>query len=138
MKPPKNIKIKSPIPHEFVLDLLASLSPYTKPMFGCRSVYIPKFPEEDIIALILRDKNDYTIDNGVWIATTLEHHKSLKKELPSMRSITLFGSGPTGWQILPQSSKNFEEEVTHACELILKNDPRIGKVPKKKKAKKIK
>ncbi len=129
--------IKKTIPHEFVLDLLAKLSPYTKPMFGCVAVYVPRFPDEDKIVLILREKLDHLKDNGVWIATTKEHHKSLKKELRSMRSIRLFGAGPTGWQVLPSQNKNFEEEVNRVCDLILKEDPRVGKVPKKRKVRSL-
>jgi len=28
------------VPHEFVLDAIAALSPQTRPMFGCLAVYI--------------------------------------------------------------------------------------------------
>jgi hypothetical protein len=37
---------------------------------------------------------------------------------------------------LPASAADFEESVVSVCQLILKNDVRIGKVPKKKKPKK--
>src|SRR5215472_16997425 len=40
-----------PIPHEFVLDALAPISPWTRPMFGCLAVYV-----DEKIVLILRDK----------------------------------------------------------------------------------
>lgn len=43
----------------------------------------------------------------------------------------MFGPGPTGWQILPLDADDFEESVLKACQLVLKNDVRIGKVPKK-------
>ena len=32
------------------------------------------------------------------IATTKEHHVSLRRELPNLRSITVFGFGGSGWQ----------------------------------------
>lgn len=41
-----------------------------------------------------------------------------------------FGPGPTGWQVLPVNSDDFEESVIKACQLVIKRDPRIGKVPK--------
>jgi hypothetical protein len=132
--PMSNMKmlVKKTIPFDFVVDELASLSPYVKPMFGAYAIYI-----ENKIVLILRDKNQ-DFDSGVWLATTIEHHSSLQKVFPSMRSISIFGPGPTGWQSLPLDSEDFEESVLRACELILKNDVRIGKIPKLKKSKKLK
>lgn len=126
-KPPK---IKKPPPHEFVLDALTEAGPTTRPMFGCLAVYVG-----EKIVLILRDKGDRATrtDDGVWLATTQEHHKSLKKDFPSMRSIRLFADGgPTGWQCLPVESETFEEEALRACELVLRGDTRIGKIPAKK------
>ncbi|HEY1464711.1 MAG TPA: hypothetical protein VGF44_14940 [Terriglobales bacterium] len=119
------------IPHEFVLDALSELDPWTRSMFGCLAVYV-----DEKIVLALRDRPSYTEDNGVWIATVVEHHKSLKKELPNMRSIGVFGKDVTGWQILPVTAPDFEESALHVCELILKRDPRIGKIPKSKKRRK--
>lgn len=116
------------IPFAFVLDELLDLQPYTKPMFGCTAIYIG-----EKIVFILRDRESNPEDNGVWIAAISEHHDELKKILPSMRSLQLFGPGPTGWQVIPSDSPSFEEEALRACELAAKNDPRIGKIPKRKK-----
>ena len=113
------------MPFEFVLECLYSKSPVVKPMFGCHAVYI-----DEKIMFILRDREDVPEDNGVWIATTKEHHESLKKDFPSMRSISVLGSGVTGWQVLPVTSDDFEESVVKACEFVLKGDFRIGKIPK--------
>ena len=112
------------IPHEFVLDAIAPLSPWTRPMFGCLAVYV-----EDKIVVILRDKRDGTADNGVWLATTAEHHESLRRKFPNLRSIRVLGKKVTGWQVLPADAPDFEEAALHACELIVARDPRIGKVP---------
>jgi len=117
-------KRRKVVPHEFVLDALLALSPVTRPMFGCLAVYI-----EDRIVLILRDKRDKTADNGVWLVTTQEHHESLRREFPNMRSIHVLGRDVTGWQVLPADAPDFEEAALHACELIVRRDPRIGKVP---------
>jgi len=38
-------------------------------MFGCLAVYV-----KEKIVLILRDRRDETADNGVWLATTEDHH----------------------------------------------------------------
>jgi hypothetical protein len=118
------VKQRKAIPHEFVLDAIAPLSPETRPMFGCLAVYV-----EDKIVLILRDKRDETEDNGVWLATTEKHHESLRREFPNMRSIQVFGKEVTGWQVLPADAPDFEEAALHACELIVARDPRVGKVP---------
>jgi hypothetical protein len=119
-----SVKQRKAIPHEFVLDALASLSPRTNPMFGCLAVYAG-----DKIMLVLRDKREKTADNGVWLATTQEHHDSLRREFPNMRSIGVLGKKVTGWQLIPADTPDFEEAALHACELILAGDERIGKVP---------
>jgi len=120
-------KPRKPVPHEFVLEALVVLSPATRLMFGCMAVYVgPK------IVLALRDRPTSTADNGVWLATTQEHHESLRAEFPNMRSIGVLGKDITGWQILPADAPDFEESAFRACELILAKDPRIGKVPKRR------
>jgi hypothetical protein len=112
-------------PHPFVLEALEALSPRTNPMFGCLAVYIG-----EKIVLILRDKGG-TPDDGVWLATTPEHHQSLRAEFPHMRSIQALANGRvTGWQVLPADAPDFEEASLRACELIAARDPRIGKIPK--------
>ena len=118
------VKQRKPVPHAFVLDALAALSPRTNPMFGCLAIYVG-----DKIVLILREKRDQTADNGVWLATTKEHHPSLRREFPNMRSIQVLGKKVTGWQVIPANAEDFEQAALHACELVLAGDPRIGKVP---------
>jgi hypothetical protein len=113
-------------PFDFVLDELSAQEPWTRPMFGCHAVYV-----EDKIVLILRDKGRPACDDGVWVATTEAHHASLRRELPSLRSITVLASGGvTGWQILPVEADDFEESVLRVCALVRAGDVRIGKVPK--------
>src|SRR5260370_5858281 len=97
-------------------------------MFGCLAVYVGQK-----IVLILRDRPKKKADNGVWLATTQEHHKSLRREFPNMRSIRLLRKKVTGWQVLPADAADFEEAALSACELILAGDPRIGKVPKSRR-----
>ena len=117
-------KQRKPIPHPFVLDAISTLSPYTRPMFGCLAIYV-----KDKIVLILRDKPKSAADNGVWLATTQEHHQSLRREFPNMRSIQVLGKRVTGWQVLPVDASDFESAALRACELVLAGDPRIGKIP---------
>jgi hypothetical protein len=128
MKPARDTflrgKPRSRVPHEFVLDALEPIGPVTKPMFGCLAVYV-----KEKVVLILRDRRDHPADNGVWLATTAEHHDSLRRDFPHMRSIQMFGTPMTSWQLLPADAGDFEESAVHACELVLARDPRIGKVP---------
>ena len=125
MKDPLNVRPKKPPPHAFVLEALADVVTQTRPMFGCLALYV-----HDKIVLILRDKRDGSADDGVWLATTAEHHASLRQEFPSMRSIALLGREVTHWQLLATDTPDFEEAALRACELIAARDPRIGKVPK--------
>lgn len=122
------IKARKPIPFVFVLDELENLHPVVRPMFGCHAIYMG-----EKIMLILRDKESEAQDNGVWIATMAEHHESLRKEFPSMRSIQLLGKGETNWQVLPSSAPDFEESAMHACQLVRSGDERIGKIPKSRR-----
>ena len=119
---------KKKVPFEFVLDELANLEPWTRPMFGCTAVYVG-----ERIVFILRDKNKKDADDGVWVATTKQHHSSLRRELPNLRSIRVLGAGVTGWQILPVDAADFEESVRMACALVRAGDARIGKVPQPRK-----
>jgi hypothetical protein len=124
------LKNTKPIPFDFVVERLHKLSPQVRPLFGCHAVYI-----NEKIVLALRKKNNSEEDNGVWIATTSEHHSSLRKDFPSIRSIKIFGVENSGWQVLPQQADDFEESAMKLCDLIISMDVRIGKIPKKKKKK---
>lgn len=123
------VKQRKRVPYEFVLEVLAPVSPWTRPMFGCVAIYV-----EDKIVLCLRDKQTSPADNGVWIATTVEHHDTLRHEFPNMRSVGVLGKPVTGWQVLAADTPDFEEAALRACELILAHDPRIGKVPASRRA----
>jgi len=129
VRPPEAIvtRKKAP-PFSFVLDELDELQPHTNPMFGCTAVYVG-----EKIVLILRERPTRPEDNGVWVATTREHHDSLRAELPSLSSIGVLSEGGiTGWQKLPADGADFEDEVLRACALVRAGDPRIGKIPKRK------
>jgi hypothetical protein len=129
---PSHQKAKS-VPFTFVLEAIAPLVFETRPMFGCLAVYV-----QDKIVLILRERPNHKADNGVWLATTEEHHGSLRVDFPHMRSIQLFGKETTGWQVLPADAPDFEQDALRACELIVARDPRIGKVPESRRRSKPK
>jgi hypothetical protein len=130
---PFPVKTRKPVPYEFVLDAVSQIPIETRSMFGCLAVYVG-----DKIVLMLREKQKQTEDNGVWLATTKEHHQSLRREFPYMRSIQLLGKEVTGWQVLSADAPDFESAALRACELIIARDPRIGKVPKGRRPPKAK
>ncbi len=126
-------KQRKRVPYEFVLEALASLSPRTNPMFGCLAVYV-----DEKIVLVLREKAGPSPDNGVWLATTVDHHESLRSDFPNMRSIEVLGKDVTGWQVLPADAPDFEEAALRACEFVVARDPRIGKAPKPRRTPSLK
>lgn len=123
-----SLKKRKPVPFAFVLDALDGAGPVVRPMFGCHAVYV-----RGKIVLILRRKEAHPNDNGIWIATTRQHHESLRGDFPKMRSVSLLGNGVTGWQNIPASDEEFEALALKACECILRGDLRFGTVPQEKR-----
>ena len=115
------------VPFHFVIDLLAHLDPVVRPMFGCHAVYV-----RGRIVLILRQRKTHREANGVWLATSKEHHQRLRKLFPSLGSISVLGKGETNWQMIPERARDFEESIVQVCDLIVKGDPGIGKLPRPK------
>jgi len=120
------------IPFDFVLEQLYSVNVEIRPMFGCFALYV-----HNKIVLILRKRNTSTKDNGVWLATSKEHHASLKRTFHSMRSIKVLGGKESNWQNLPSDADDFEEMAIKACEMILHGDKRIGRETRNRTAKKV-
>jgi hypothetical protein len=127
----RSVQQRKPVPDEFVLDALAPVAPRTRPKFGCLAIYcLAIYVEEKIVLIffILRDKRDRSADNGIWLATTREHHPSLRKDFPNMRSIQALGKKATGWQVLPSDTEDFEQAALRASEFVLAGDARMGKI----------
>lgn len=165
--------MKKKIPFEFVLDYLHPLEISMKPMFGCHAIYA-----NGKILLIVRKKDTHTDANGIWIATERNHHESLKKDIPSLISISILSESTTNsgiknkdlgfnshnkkilnrkslpdrsegllseqaglippqtnWQMIHEDESDFETAAIKLCEMIVKGDERIGRIPKAKKKK---
>ena len=118
--------------YSFVLEELQSLlTPdrvRVKAMFGSHAVYV-----DEKIVFILRRKA--TRDDGVWVALSdPAHMQSVVKEYPSLRGIEMFAQRAfNDWLNLPENAESFEESALELCTLIGKRDPRIGKIPKRRK-----
>jgi hypothetical protein len=100
-------------------------------MFSGFAVYVG-----DLLVMMLRDHAKSVCDNGVWLVlseTTDPGDKGLYRELPSLRRIGLLRSKIGHWLVIPSDGPDFEHEALHACELVLRHDPRLGRVPQSRR-----
>ncbi|HUB18935.1 MAG TPA: hypothetical protein VL990_09895 [Acidobacteriaceae bacterium] len=90
----------------------------------------------NLLVCMLRDSPKSPRDNGVWVvlAEGVEpKEKGLRKEFPSLRRIELLGGVIGHWLLIPAEGENFEAEAGRFCELLLRRDPRLGRVPKSRR-----
>jgi hypothetical protein len=107
------------------------LNPEVRRMFSGFSVYIG-----DHLVLMLRNSPKSPRDNGVWLVlseTANPKDPKLRREFPSLRAIELLGDVIGHWLLIPSDSPAFEAEALHACDLLLRHDPRLGRVPKSRR-----
>lgn len=124
-------KPKQKPPYAFALEALAPLNPEVRRMFSGFAVYIG-----DRIVCMLRDHLRSPQDNGLWLVLSETTHPAdpqLRREFPSLRPIELLGNKIGHWLLLPSDGPNFEKEALHACDLLLRHDPRLGRVPKSRR-----
>lgn len=114
------------MPYEFFIDLLYPVPLRVKKMFGVNSYYIA-----DKIVFALRKTDKLTEDNGIWIASKLEHHQKLKHKIKGLTTIKSYGI--KSWLVRPEEFEYFEEEANKLAELIKKDSDLIGNVPKLKR-----
>ena len=125
---PRPAKTKQKPPHAFVLEALAPLNPEVRRMFSGFAVYVG-----DRIVCMLRDHNKSPRDNGIWLVlseTANPADPGLRREFPSIRSIELLGNKIGHWLLIPSDGPNFETEALRACDLLIHNDARLGRIPK--------
>ena len=124
-------KSKQKPPHAFVLEALTPSNPEVRRMFSGFAVYLG-----DRIVCLLRDHEKSPRDNGVWLVlseSTDPADPELRREFPSIRSIELLGDKIAHWLLIPSDSPDFEIEALHACDLLLRHDPRLGRIPKSRR-----
>ena len=119
------VKTKKLPPYDFILEELGDLVTSIKPMFGAFGLY-----RDHQILMILRKKEKYDNDTGIWLAVADGQHDNIRKTIPELRDLEMFGPGPTSWQVVGEDLSNFEEVAFKICSLIQKNDARIGRTPK--------
>jgi hypothetical protein len=127
-RPPKS---KTKPPHLFVLDALAPLNPEVRRMFSGFAVY-----GGNRLLLMLRDHAKFPLDNGLWLVLSEgvdPADASLRQDFPSIRSIQMLGNKIGHWLLIPSDSADFEIAALHACDLILRRDPRFGRTPQSRR-----
>ena len=116
------------LPHDFILDMLYPLPTRTKKMFGVVSIYCG-----EKILFATRQKEDNPVDNGIWIATKLEHHEELRALIPELRNLETYKI--KSWLLLHEEEPNFEERASQLVDLFKAGSPLVGTIPKPKKKK---
>lgn len=127
----RSAKARQKVPHAFVVEALVVLEPEVRRMFSGFAVYVG-----DRIVCMLRDHAKSPQDNGVWLVLaegTSPMDPGLRREFPSLRRIELLGDKIGHWLLIPSDSAGFEKEALHACDLLLRHDPRLGRIPKSRK-----
>jgi hypothetical protein len=117
--------------YPFIVEALAPLEPDVRPMFSGFAVYVG-----EKIVLMLRDSPKQPKDNGVWLVfseTADLDDPGIRQDFPSLRLIDLLGGKIAHWRLIPADSPTFEWEALHACELVLKHDGRLGRIPQSRK-----
>ena len=115
------------VPHAFMLDALAPLQPEVGRLFSGFAVY-----SGDRLLMVLRNSEKSPEDNGVWLVLaegTDPADESLLRDLPSLREIHLLHGKMRHWLLLPSDDGAFETLALHVCDLMVRRDPRFGRVP---------
>jgi hypothetical protein len=127
----RSAKPKQKPPHPFVLEALMPLEPEVRRMFSGFAVYLG-----DHLVCMLRDHPRSPRDNGVWLVlseSTNPKNPKLRREFPSIRPIELLSGKIGHWLLIPSDSPGFETEALHACNLLLRRDPRFGRIPESRR-----
>ncbi|MGB7135018.1 MAG: hypothetical protein WBD46_07000 [Acidobacteriaceae bacterium] len=128
---PRAARAKAKVPHSFVVEALEAAHPEVRRMFSGFAVYIG-----DRLVFMLRDAAKSPEDNGVWVVLAEgidPGDRGLRREFPSLRSIELLGGAIRHWLLIPSDGGDFEREALRACELVLRRDPRLGRIPQSRR-----
>ena len=104
------------------------MRPTSRAMFGALAVYVG-----EKIVFLLRDRPTDPQANGVWLAIPTEFQENLHADLPNAGPVRIMGKEISGWRLLAADADDFEAHALRACELVVSNDSRIGKVPNRKR-----
>lgn len=108
--------------HWVVEPLMIEPSYIEKSMFGCRGCYLHG---RLILVLTSRDREPW---KGLLIPTEKECHESLMNEFPALMVHPVLRK----WLYLPEDIEEFEEFGAKLVDLIARDDPRLGVIPRPK------
>jgi hypothetical protein len=98
-------------------------------MFSGFAVYVG-----DLLVMMLREHTKSVRDNGVWLVLSEGTNPAeLRQEFRSLRRIELLRSKIGHWLVIPSDGPDFETEALHACDLLLRRDARLGRVPESRR-----
>lgn len=110
------------IPYDFILQSLYPVRLKVVKMLGGYGLYRQKR-----LLFFLRERNTELEFNGVFVATLPQFYAELQQEIHhSKMEFDLDGSHDS-WIFISEDLDDFKEKVNKACELVKKNDMRIGK-----------
>ena len=124
---PLALKPKRTVPYPFVVEALSPLEPEIRRVFSGFGVYVG-----DKIVLMLRDRPQHREDNGLWLVfseTADLNDPFVRRTFPSLRTIKLLGGKIGHWRLIPADGPTFESEALRVCDLLLKHDIRLGRIP---------
>jgi hypothetical protein len=124
-------KPKPSVPHAFVLEALAPLHPEVQRMFSGFAVY-----GGDLLLMMLRQHVKSPQDNGVWLVLSEgidPADASLRRDFPPLRRIELLHGKINHWLLIPSDDGEFEQLALRACDLFVRRDPRLGRVPQSRR-----
>ena len=110
------------IPYDFILQSLYPVRLKVVKMLGGYGLY-----QEKRLLFFLRDRDSELEFNGVFIATQPRFYEELQKEIHHSKMEFDFDGSHNSWIFISEDLDDFKEKVNKACELVKKDDLRIGK-----------
>ena len=110
------------IPYDFILQSLYPVRLKVVKMLGGYGLY-----QEKRLLFFLRDRDSELEFNGVFVATQPGFYEELQKEIHHSKMEFDFDGSHNSWIFISEDLDDFTEKVNKACELVKKDDLRIGK-----------
>jgi hypothetical protein len=114
--------MKYTIPYNFILQSLYPVRPKVVKMLGGYALY-----QEKRMLFFLRERNTELEFNGVFVATQPQFYVELQKEIHHSKMEFDLDGSKDSWIFISEDLDDFEDKVKKACELVKKDDVRIGK-----------
>lgn len=110
------------IPYDFILQSLYPVRLKVVKMLGGYGLYQGK-----LLLFFLRDRETELEFNGVFVATQPQYFAELQKEIHHSKMEFDLDGSIDSWIFISEDLDDFKEKVNKACELVKRDDVRIGK-----------